>query len=117
MADAAITGADHRTAASAVGPVEMRFGGYLDSAAGDEAKALATFGLDFGATAADDKLKASHRLECPALDVETGGGIRIKGDTAGTYCELAYDETTDRFTIKRYMQGAVTKTSTVSFGD
>ena len=78
-------------------------------------KALGTFGLDFGATAADDQFKVSHRMETPALHVQSGGGLRINGTTAGTYLEMTFDEATDRFTITRYVAGGQTKQNTTSF--
>ena len=91
------------------------FGGYDDSEDSDTRKSLGNLAMEFGATAADDQFKVSHRMETPALHVQSGGGLRINGTTAGTYCEMTFNEATDRFTITRYVAGGQTKQNTTSF--
>ena len=113
VAAAATTAAAHRTTCS--GGLQLGFGGYDDSDDSDTRKSLGNLEMEFGATSADDQFKVSHRMETPALHVQSGGGLRINGTTAGTYCEMAYDEATDRFTIKRYVAGGQTKQNTISF--
>ena len=113
VAAAATTAAAHRTTCSS--GLQLGFGGYDDSDDSDTRKSLGNLAMEFGATAADDQFKVSHRMETPALHVQSGGGLRINGTTAGTYCEMTFDEATDRFTITRYVAGGQTKQNTTSF--
>ena len=113
VAAAATTAAAHRTTCS--GGLQLGFGGYDDSDDSDTRKSLGNLAMEFGATAADDQFKVSHRMEAPALHVQSGGTLRINGATTGTYCEFAFDEASDRLTIKRHVAGGQTKQNTSAF--
>ena len=95
--------------------MQLGFGGYDDSADSNARKSLGNLAMEFGATAADDQFKVSHRMETPALHVQSGGTLRINGATTDTYCEFAFDEASDRLTIRRYVAGGQTKQNTISF--
>ena len=97
--------ATHRTACESVGPLELGFGGYEDSA-DNQRKTLGQIQLEFGASESEDQFSMSHRMEVPA--------IRFPGGDAQTYCELKFDHAQDKFTIVRH-SAAGTKAMTFNF--